>query len=116
MNDISGKYITISGLQGFYTGLKNTYQPTLTATAASAKQAPPHTSAVSAAIHTVTTAAAAAAAIGVAAQEYAEDFDENDNEEHIRKEIARYIMNDGDLCSDLAGLITERIFMINVGK
>jgi len=51
-----------------------------------------------------------------AAQEYAEDFDENDNEEHIRKEIARYIMNDGDLCSDLAGLITERIFMINVGK
>ena len=51
-----------------------------------------------------------------AAQEYAENFDNNDSEEHIKKEIAIYIMNDGDLCSDLASLITERIFMINVGK
>lgn len=51
-----------------------------------------------------------------AAQEYAEDFDNNADEEYIRKEIARYIMNDGDLCSDLASLITERIFMINAGK
>ena len=51
-----------------------------------------------------------------AAQEYAENFSNNDSEEYIKKEIARYIMNDGDLCSDLASLITERIFMINVGK
>lgn len=54
--------------------------------------------------------------IEYAAQEYAENFDDNASEEYIRKEIARYIMNDGDLCSDLASLITERIFMINVGK
>ena len=54
--------------------------------------------------------------IEYATQEYAENFDNNDSEEHIKKEIARYIMNDGDLCSDLASLITERIFMINVGK
>ena len=51
-----------------------------------------------------------------AAQEYAENFEHYDSEEYIRKEITRYIMDDGDLCSDLASLIAERIFMINAGK
>ena len=54
--------------------------------------------------------------IECAAQEYAENFDDNDSEEYIRREIARYMMSEGDLCSDLASLITERIFMINAGK
>lgn len=54
--------------------------------------------------------------IEYATQEYAENFDDKDSEEYIKREIARYIMNDGDLCSDLANLITERIFMINAGK
>lgn len=54
--------------------------------------------------------------IEYAAQEYAENFDDNASEEYIRKEINRCIMNDGDLCSDLANLIAKRVFMINAGK
>lgn len=54
--------------------------------------------------------------IEYAAQEYAENFDDNASEEYIRKEITRCIMNDGDLCSDLASLIAKRVFMINAGK
>lgn len=54
--------------------------------------------------------------IEYAAQEYAGNFDDNASEEYIRKEINRYIMNDRDLCSDLASLIAKRVFMINAGK